>query len=232
MNYLNQELQHALAAEYVLGTLRGQARIRFQKLQLRYPEIKQVTHQWENHINSLGEQLKPVSPDPIVWEKVVARLDGVSPKTAASNVVKLQKRANWWRSTTLFAAAASILLAVLMLNPQAPIVFSPDRLTVVQNAENKPLWLIEVFTQTIDIKATELVEAKTLNDYQLWMVPSNGSAPISLGLLPQTGHASLAKVSQFDSLDIAALAVSIEPLGGSPTGAPSEVLFVSELVML
>lgn len=232
MNYLNQELQHALAAEYVLGTLRGQARVRFQKLQLRHPEIKQVTHQWENHINSLGEQLKPVSPDPIVWEKVVARLDGVSPKTAASNVVKLQKRANWWRSTTIFAAAASILLAVLMLNPQAPTVFSPDRLTVVQNAENKPLWLIEVFTQTIDIKATELVEAKTLNDYQLWMVPSNGNAPISLGLLPQTGQASLAKVSQFDSLDIAALAVSIEPLGGSPTGAPSEVLFVSELVML
>ena len=232
MNYLNQELQHALAAEYVLGTLRGQARVRFQKLQLRHPEIKQVTHQWENHINSLGEQLKPVSPDPIVWGKVVARLDGVSPKTAASNVVKLQKRANWWRSTTIFAAAASILLAVLMLNPQAPTVFSPDRLTVVQNAENKPLWLIEVFTQTIDIKATELVEAKTLNDYQLWMVPSNGNAPISLGLLPQTGQASLAKVSQFDSLDIAALAVSIEPLGGSPTGAPSEVLFVSELVML
>jgi hypothetical protein len=94
---------------------------------------------------------------------VVARLDGVSPKTAASNVVKLQKRANWWRLTTIFAAAL-ILLAVLMLNPQAPTVFSPDHLTVVQNAENKPLWLIEVFTQTIDIKATELVEAKTLND--------------------------------------------------------------------
>jgi anti-sigma-K factor RskA len=64
------------------------------------------------------------------------------------------------------------------------------------------------------------------------MVPSNGNAPISLGLLPQSGHASLAKVSQFDSLDIAAVAVSIEPLGGSTTGAPSEVLFVSELVML
>lgn len=232
MNYLNQELQHALAAEYVLGTLRGQARVRFQKLQLHYPQLKQITHQWENHINSLGEQLKPVSPDPIIWEKVVARLDGVSPQSAASNVVRLQKRANWWRATTMFAAAASILLAVLMLNPQAPSVLSADRFTVVQNAENKPLWLIEVFTQTIDIKATELVEAKTLNDYQLWMVPSNGNAPISLGLLPQTGYASFAKVSQFDSLDIAALAVSLEPLGGSPTGAPSEVLFISELVML
>ena len=232
MNYLNQELQHALAAEYVLGTLRGKARLRFQKLQLRHPELKQITHQWENHINSLGEQLKPVSPDPIIWEKVVARLDGVSPQIAASNVVRLQKRANWWRATTIFAAAASILLAVLMLNPQNPAVFSPDRFTVIQNEENKPLWLIEVFTQTINIKATELVETRTLNDYQLWMVPSNGNAPISLGLLPQTGHVSFAKVSQFDSLDIAALAVSLEPLGGSPTGAPSEVLFLSELVML
>jgi anti-sigma-K factor RskA len=232
MNYLNQELQHALAAEYVLGTLRGLARVRFQKLQLRYPELKQITHHWENHINSLGEQLKPISPDPLVWEKVVARLDGVSPQIAASNVVKLEKRANWWRNTTIFAAAASILLAVLMLNPQSPTVFSPERLTVVQNANHQPLWLIEVFSQTIDVKATELVESKTSNDYELWMVPSNGNAPISLGLLPQQGQATLAKIEQFDSLDIAALAVSLEPLGGSPTGAPSEVLFVSELVLL
>lgn len=232
MNYLNQELQHALAAEYVLGTLRGQARVRFQKLQLHYPELKQITHQWENHINSLGERIKPISPDPIVWEKVIARLDGESPQVVTSNVVRLEKRANWWRNTTAFAVAASILLAVVMLNPQSPPVFSPERLTVVQNSDNKPLWLIEVFTQTIDIKATELVEVKSLNDYQLWMVPSNGNAPISLGLLPQQGQTSLAKIDQFDSLDIAALAVSLEPLGGSPTGAPSEVLFISELVLL
>jgi anti-sigma-K factor RskA len=232
MNYLNQELQHALAAEYVLGTLRGQARVRFQKLQLHYPELKLITHQWENHINSLAEQIKPISPDPIVWDKVVARLDGVSPQVVTSNVVKLEKRANWWRNATAFAVAASILLAVVMLNPQSSSVISPERITVVQNADNKPLWLIEVFTQTLDIKATELVAAKTLNDYQLWMVPSNGDAPISLGLLPQKGQVSLAKVSQFDSLDIAAIAVSLEPLGGSLTGAPSEVLFVSELVLL
>jgi anti-sigma-K factor RskA len=232
MNYLNHELQHALAAEYVLGTLRGSARVRFQKLQIIHPELKQVTHQWEAHINSLGEQLKPVSPDPVVWEKVVARLDGVTPQVAASNVVKLEQKAKRWRTATIFAAAASILLAVLMINPQSPEVLSPDRLTVVQNTQNQPLWLIEVFSQTIDVKTTELVEAKAQNDYELWMVPSNGNAPISLGLLPQRGQASLAKIAQFDSLDIAALAVSLEPKGGSPSGAPTEVLYVSELVML
>ncbi|WP_299080289.1 anti-sigma factor [uncultured Paraglaciecola sp.] len=232
MNYLKPELQHALAAEYVLGTLRGQARVRFQKLQLLYPELKQVTHLWENHINSLGEQLKPVSPDPLVWEKVVARLDGVSDLSKASNVISLKQKANWWRNVTVFAAAASILLAVLLLNPQSPPVYSPSSLTVVQNTQNKPLWLIEVFSQTLDIKTTELVEVKAKNDYELWMVPSNGQAPISLGLLPQQGRATLAKIAQFDSMDIDALAVSIEPLGGSPTGAPSEVLYVSELVLL
>lgn len=232
MNYLNHELQHALAAEYVLGTLRGRARVRFQKLQIRYPELKQITHQWENHINSLGEQLKPVSPDPAVWDKVVARLDGVPPQVAASNVVKLKQRANRWRTATMFAAAASILLAVLMLSPQGPAVLSPDRLTVVQNTQNQPLWLIEVFSQKIDVKTTELVEVKNQNDYQLWMVPSNGNSPISLGILPQKGQASLVKIAQFDAMDIAALAVSLEPKGGSPNGAPTEVLYVSELVLL
>lgn len=43
MNYRDPQLKDALAAEYVLGTLRGQARRRFQKLMMQIPSLREST---------------------------------------------------------------------------------------------------------------------------------------------------------------------------------------------
>jgi len=94
------------------------------------------------------------------------------------------------------------------------------------------LWLVEILQSTIEAQATQYVEQRANNDYELWMVPEDGSAPVSLGLLPQLNKVSIPKHQLFEQIDIAALAVSLEPLGGSPTGAPTEVLFISKLALL
>jgi anti-sigma-K factor RskA len=65
------------------------------------------------------------------------------------------------------------------------------------------------------------------------MLPANGQAPISLGLLPQNQERILQVPAAAKDLMIAALAVSIEPKGGSPTGAPTgDVLFTAEIITL
>jgi anti-sigma-K factor RskA len=51
-------------------------------------------------------------------------------------------------------------------------------------------------------------------------------------LLPKSGKLVLSKPQLFDQIEIAALAVSLEPLGGSPNGSPTTVLYTSELVIL
>ena len=53
---------------------------------------------------------------------------------------------------------------------------------------------------------------------ELWMQPPNASAPKSLGTLPPAGRETILPV-----LPVAgtALSISLEPLGGSPTGAPT-----------
>lgn len=233
MNYLTEERRHALAAEYVVGTLRGSARTRFQRLMLQFPQIKETTHQWEVHINGLGEQLQPIPPDKAVWDRIVERLDMNNLDGLPENVVKLvKKQPNWWKAVSVFATAAALVLAVLLVRPVDYVPQQAGQFTVVQNAESKALWLIEIFTQTIDAKATSNVTLRAQNDYQLWMVPKDGTPPVSLGLLPQSGNVSLPKVPIFDQIEIAALAVSLEPLGGSPTGSPTEVLFISELATL
>lgn len=237
MNYLNQERQDALAAEYVLGTLRGGARKRFQQLLVQYPSLRATTDRWEQHINNLGEQLKPISPDPIVWQKVKARLafdDPRSRTTGMDKVVPIRaKSSRKWQALTGLASAAAVVLAVLLIRVNVPVATPPvEQLSVMQNTDNQPMWLIEVRRDDLTTMATNNVTRRAQNDYQLWMLAEDGRPPISLGLLPQSGVKTLDKIALYDQLDIAALAVSLEPLGGSPNGAPTEVLFVAELATL
>ncbi|WP_340678932.1 anti-sigma factor [Paraglaciecola sp.] len=238
MNYLSQQRRDALCAEYVLGTLRGGARVRFQQLILQHPAIRTSVELWEQHINALGAQLNPIAPDPIVWEKVKQRLafDGTKPindQHITNNVVNLPAKSNaWWKGVSLLASAAAVVLAVLFVQLQNAPLPQIQQFTVMQNEAQESLWLIEITQQTIETRATQKVTQRAQNDYELWMVPENGQAPISLGLLPQKGLASIVKHAQFDQINIAALAVSLEPRGGSPNGAPTEVLYVAELAIL
>ncbi|MDP5030874.1 MAG: anti-sigma factor [Paraglaciecola sp.] len=233
MNYLIQPRRDALAAEYVLGTLRGAARLRFQRLILQYPAIRSSVEQWEQHINALGGQIQPVAPDPAVWEKIKQRLAFANAQVPESNVVAFpSKVVSRWKALSLLASAAAVVLAVLLVQLQ-PIEPEPaQQFTVMQNEAKESLWLIEITTKTIEAYATKNVSQRQQNDYQLWMIAEDGRPPISLGLLPQSGLVSLSKHPQFDQLDIAALAVSLEPLGGSPNGSPTEVLYVAELALL
>ncbi len=68
--------------------------------------------------------------------------------------------------------------------------------------------------------------------YELWILRDDG-VPVSLGLLPQTGDASLTlSAAAVDGLQRGrTLAVSLEPPGGSPEPAPTgPVLFTTAIV--
>ncbi|GAA0853800.1 anti-sigma factor [Aliiglaciecola litoralis] len=234
MNYVNQQTTHALAAEYVLGTLRGGARKRFKQLLLEHDSINDAVVQWESYFNGLALKLEPVVPDPIVWQKIQARLDNADDnQSVGDNVVSLSStKTRFWQGLSGLATAAAIVLAVLLIQPKVIEPQQVQQFTVVQNEQAQPLWLVEVLQQTIEAQATQNVEQRASNDYELWMVPEDGTAPVSLGLLPKRDKVVLAKNELFEQIDIAALAVSLEPLGGSPTGSPTEVLFIAKLAVL
>ncbi len=103
---------------------------------------------------------------------------------------------------------------------------------MVQNQDKQSLWFIDVNAQGLAIKASSQLVAQTNKDYELWMILKGQDTPISLGLLPKQGDKLLLKDKRFKASDIALLAVSLEPIGGSPNGLPTEVLYTTELVLL
>ncbi|MBA6392108.1 anti-sigma factor [Colwellia sp. BRX10-3] len=232
MNYQSENLKNALAAEYVLGTLRGPARQRFQKLMMQYPPISEATTTWEQHLNALGQKISPVTPDESVWQRIEQQL-GFVDEPAKSNVVPITKaKPKVWQGIAGLASAAALVLAVLLVNVEPTTAPDAQQLALVNNEQTELLWALEIGTDTIDIQATKSLVAQANADYELWIVPADGRAPISLGLLPKTGKLTLSKPELFDQIEIAALAVSLEPLGGSPNGSPTTVLYTSKLVTL
>ena len=66
-SYKNPQLRDKLAAEYVLGTLRGRARARFESL-LRYdPALRRTVADWEARVTPLAAAASEITPPPRVW---------------------------------------------------------------------------------------------------------------------------------------------------------------------
>jgi anti-sigma-K factor RskA len=92
-----------------------------------------------------------------------------------------------------------------------------------------PIWILNTYAgvgaQPAEIRVQAVREVPLADDraFELWMLPDAGSAPVSLGLLPRAGTAVLRLSAEKLRIMLATskVAVSIEPAGGSPTGAPT-----------
>lgn len=232
MNYQSENIRNALAAEYVLGTLRGPARQRFQKLMMQYPQISDATHTWEQTLNGLGQKIPPVEPDPAVWQRIEQQLGFVAVPAANKVVTIPRAKPRLWQSIAGLASAAAVVLTVVLFSITPPSEPDVQQLAMVNNEQTELLWAIEIGPDSIMVQATKQLVSAADADYELWFVAADGRAPVSLGLLPKRGKLSLRKPQLFEQIEIAALAVSLEPLGGSPTGSPTTVLYTSKLVIL
>lgn len=242
MNYLKEERLNALAAEYVVGTLRGKARTRYQKLMMQYQAVSDATAQWEQYLTSFAETLPPVTPPANVWESIQIKLGhkaandagiatGVNTPSDSGQVLDFEKeKQKRWKNLSFLSTAATLVLAVLLFVMQPIPAPEVSHIAVVNNADNTPLWVIEVSDETMNVKVTDAFVALADKDYELWMVPANGEAPISLGLMPEANGDTRVTPDILLSQSIAALAVSLEAPGGSVTGAPTEVLYIAPIV--
>jgi len=227
MRYETQELLDRLAAEHVLGTLRGPARRRFERLCAESAAARRALHRWEDDWSVLSRSLRPIQPSERVWTNVSRRLFGA--RSAAPRVSR-------WRTWQLAAAASLIavaLIVALIVHQQQPPL---QTLAVLGTDSAHPLWRIERRTQlaALTIRVVGPVQRLPGKAYELWALP-RGGAPVSLGLLPAGGtyERTLNSAQRAALLAADKVAVSVEPAGGSPTGGPTgPVVIVASLPAL
>ena len=95
---------------------------------------------------------------------------------------------------------------------------------VLAGSDSKPAMVATADRDSrfLTIKAVAAVDLPRDRALELWMLPT-GKAPVSMGLIPASGvrRVPLRSPVGVALQDIPALAVSVEPAGGSPTGAPT-----------
>jgi hypothetical protein len=109
MNRRHPECLELLAGEYVMGTLRGTARRRFERMLRQDDELGRRVSDWEARLGRLTDSVAPVEPPPWVWARIERSLDLGRAREAIAPRASLWNSAPFWRS---LAMAATLLLAV------------------------------------------------------------------------------------------------------------------------
>ena len=114
----------------------------------------------------------------------------------------------------------------------APALAATER-AFLQSEDAKTIyWRVEVLgdNQELSLHVHAVHELAPGKSHELWALPEGG-APVSLGLMPHTGdhHRVLTAAQRAALARSKQVAVSLETEGGSPTGAPTQVLMAAPL---
>ncbi|QKV66703.1 anti-sigma factor [Pseudomonas sp. 43A] len=212
MNYQTPALRRALAADYAIGLMAAPARRRFEQLLLDDAVLRAELAQWQESLASLTEAL-PEHPVPDrVWQGITARIE--------PQVLHVPEKRPFWNWLRVTAALCSIVLLVFLGS-----LYNRDdaryRATLL-TADAQPALKVEAHADYLQVEPLTLAAVDADRSLELWAIPADGK-PISLGVIPAGGKGKV-ELNEVQKALIGkpiALAVSLEPKGGSPTGQPT-----------
>ena len=210
----------AQALDYALGALDRDG-MRAADLRLRRdPAFRAEVEGWQRTLAPLTEAIAAVSPPPAVWDRIAEEIAPAAPPAPAP-------RPSFWSSLGLWrgwAVGATVLAGVaglaLLGRPAAP---SQALLVATLSGKGGA-----VLTATYDATRGAVIltpAGKSDADGrtpELWVIEGN-SPPRSLGTIDIANPGShLIPPERLKGLKAGStLAISLEPKGGSPTGAPT-----------
>ncbi len=206
----NAALREKLAAEYVLGTLKGGARRRFEGHLHNDAALRRLVVEWQDRLTPMAEFSHAQQPGKQVWQGIERRLK-LQPARAG-----WMASLNFWRSLGLVSTALAAMLAVVI---GSRVLDQPQLDYIATLTDDKAHTALVLTGDTshniLTVRLTGNAPVASDQTLQLWAVPKQGK-PRSLGLLADKGEVRLALTSRALGDDVALLAVSLEPKGGSP----------------
>ena len=224
MNYQTPALRRALAADYAIGLMAAAARRRFEQLLLDDAALRVELAHWQESLVSLTETLPELPVPERVWQGITARIE--------PQVLHVPEKRPFWNWLRVTAALCSIVVLVFLGS-----LYNRDdaryRATLL-TADAQPALKVEAHADYLQVEPLTLAAVDPDRSLELWAIPADGK-PISLGVIPAGGKGKV-ELNEAQKVLIGkpiALAVSLEPKGGSPTGQPTgPVLYQGALAAL
>lgn len=206
-----READDALAAEYVLGVLDLAERSAVETRLKREPGFAALVADWEQKLSGLNDGFDE-APAPNLLPKIEARLFPKAP-------TRRSRFGLGWLSGALVATVLALASIATLAPPR------PELVAALATADNRLAYRVTHFGDTLQITRVAGGAAVTGQVHELWII-APGANPLSLGLLedkpliltyptPPEGYT---------------FAVSVEPAGGSPIGAPTGPVILTAVV--
>lgn len=210
--------RNALVAEYVLGLLSASEHQRIGNLIENDQGLRNERDFWVQRFSALNDEFAETPVPAHLYPRIAARVFGEQPK------------ASFWENLTLWRSIAAGALAVAVaavgfniLQPAPDTAELATQLVAALQGEGSNVQFVALYDGEGNVRLTSLSgDAVPGSDYELWAI-QGGNAPVSMGVIPINQRSTVPL-----SPDVLAgwgagsvLAISLEPAGGSPTGAPT-----------
>lgn len=206
-----RDADDALAAEYVLGVLDLPERLAVERRMATDAAFSDRISAWQERLSPLNDEIAPVAPPAGLWNRIDGRL---FPKAAP-------EPRRWWRWFAGMATAAVLVLGVMLVMPPQ----QPAMVVTLATADQGLVYQASFTGDALTVERRAGSGAAEGQVHELWIIAPN-AAPVSLGLLADA-PLTLAYPEPPQGW---ILAVSVEPAGGSPTGAPTgPVILTAEI---
>ncbi len=217
-----------LAAEYVLRLLPQREETAFEERLAREPGLMDYVSFWATRLSGLNDEVPEVAPPSRTRRRLMHRLFGSVERGT------FWQRAGLWQALSLASVALAVFLGVQVLRtPETVLPGAGGPLLISEiAAEDQSLRVLAVYDPDADRLSVSRTagQAAAGRALELWAI-AEGAAPVSLGVLPDDPRATLTLPADLVPLVASlTLAISDEPPGGSPTGAPTgDVLAVGQV---
>lgn len=209
-----EEDDHAVAAEYVLGLLAPAEVEAFEARLAVDPGFRALVAVWSEDLCRLLDDAVEVAPPPGAEAALMRRLFP-------------EERRSWLTRLGLVPALLGGLVAALLVLWAAPILRpgpqGPGGLVAEVAAEDRSLVVAANFDPGTGLLAFQRTAGAVAEgrSQELWVIVGD-AAPLSLGVLPEQGAVEVEVPEALRPvLAGATLAITDEPPGGSPTGGPT-----------
>lgn len=226
-----------IAAEWSLGLLEGEELLAARGKYASDADFAWRKEWWDGWFAPLSDALPGAEPGAHVWDAIAARIGaqqaataGGAPEALATSIVALEARVRRWQwvaGLASAAAAVALVLSITLSGRQAAPLPQPSPSYLAPMAATVPIGETGLRLDVTYIPEGERMVVAAIgltpdgvHDHELWLVPADGSALQSLGVVaPGEVHAMTLPAGLGAKLgEGAGLVLTREPIGGKPEG--------------